>query len=1277
MKVADLQAEIKLNIGNSKQQIDSFSKQLVSLNEKLKQGIALTREEERYKNQLISAINKEKKSRDSITKELEKQIRAIEKANNQNEKSSGIWSKLSTRITVAGLAVNAITKSIGFLTSALSDSAREAILFQKNMSLSNTILDVSKDKINAYSGQVAQMGVNLGKAPSELAMGLYDVASSTDSTVDRLHVLEIATKASVAGFTDVSTAVDSGIGMMNAFGLGVKDLDRIYDLQFKTVDRGIIKYGELKESLGNMMSSANNAKVPMEEMLGQLAFLTRQGQNYAKASVALARTYDTVFEKGDKLKKYLDVDVADSNGKLRITTDILSDMAKELAKFDEISQVNILEEIGFTDRASRGIISMMANVEGVRKEIGLVTDGAGSMEQAFIKASDNIATEWTKMKVGIYLDTYKFMLENEESIRNIIKLFGQLAKFIMFVFGNLKKNIDLVLNVFTLGAFKNLNQWTNGLKEFFGVFKNSKEEVSNVKEEIKDLNVVSQDMEKLKLADQLKADKFKTETDKIVQAFEDLKNGVKNGKISIGEDMKSMLTFYQNFTDGMSLEVKKQIAVTAALGQAKSVIEVQLKKWKDSGYTPSEKETSALWGRAKGDAETTYNTVGGVIGLNTATGRKTWDNQYGTGKSGGGSTGNSSTEQYSFQKELDKFKEEMSLKGISLNTEEYYKAFKSFLESNIDNVQKANDKASKEFIKTSLSETNASLGKIEFDKKIDSSIKDYQENIVKERKKLEEDNAKAFEDMVKDSDDYNNDIIDSLNEEYKNTLEAEDERQKTLEEIMSSTDEMVKKAKALGEDTTTKEFKESLLDSIDQKIEQIYEMFKDVPNVRDALISKLKSTSSRYYSKGNKVTTTDEANKKQQTLNENLDATTELFGELGSVLENDFLNQISNTINGVTSIIKTLQSMNAGTIGGLAGGLGIATAVIGIAGTVASELDWFTDVNAEAQAKANEAFQQAVDDFQSAIDEFSIGEQISYAQLTRPSELSTVSAGTGSVEGLLSTSPILSGLFDSFGWGTGASNATADLSGLKSQLTGAGYTDLASQLDSILGNYAQYSSYTDWSDWGKKKSYISGYDTTGFMTEVNKLIDEAWKKNLENYKSAIGLTTDAFASTMEGVIDGGDFETSLAELYSSALKTSFLNQKAFENVYSAIGTSMTDLILQQMGSSALTTEQLATMSLSEQVAYLKQLMSTWTDVQSEAFAQAGLSAELLADSLNEATASSKNLPSVLKIVTLENLATQGYNSSSVTIQGNVYGNREFINQVSKAVNDANNKRTNN
>ena len=387
-----------------------------------------------------SIINEQKlatereKTRKATTQAEQAELRLSKQKDNLNkstDKSNGLWSTLTTRFTVAGIAVNAITGLFNKLTSSIRESSTEALNFQKNMALSNTILDVSKDGINKLSTQVAEMGTKLGKAPSEMAMGLYDVASSTDSTVDRLKVLEIATKASVAGFTDVSTAVDTGIGMMNAFGLETSDLNRIYDLQFKTVDRGIVSYGELKESLGNMMSSAVNAKVPMEEMLGQLAFLTKQGQNYAKASVALARTYDTVFEKGDKLKKYLDVDVADSNGNLKSTTDILGDMAKELERFDEISQINILEEIGFSDRSSRAIIAVMKNVDGVREEIKLVADGAGSMEQAFKKASDNILTDWQKVKSGIASTFSELIIENEKFIKSMINGFGKFTNVLI------------------------------------------------------------------------------------------------------------------------------------------------------------------------------------------------------------------------------------------------------------------------------------------------------------------------------------------------------------------------------------------------------------------------------------------------------------------------------------------------------------------------------------------------------------------------------------------------------------------------------------------------------------------------------------------------------------------------------------------------------------------------------------------------------------------------------------------------------------------------------
>lgn len=1041
--IAELQASIKIKADEAQRTVDMLNKRIEQLNKNFKENGQWTSKENAEFNRLSGTVRKSEK-------DLERYNKQLDKLNKSSSESTGIWSKLATRITVAGIAVQAITESFRILTSTLTQSAKEVINFQKNMSLVNTVFRMSKQDINDYSKQVAGLGTKLGKAPSELAMGLYELSQAGIEAKDGMSTLELATKASVAGFTDVQTAVKSGIGMMNAYGLSTKDLNSIYDLQFKIVERGILSYEDLQEALGNTMSSAVQAKVPMNELGGQLAYLTKQGQNSSKASVALARAYESIFSKSDKFKK-LGIDVADSNGKLRSTTDILGELAKVMDGYTEKAQFDIMAQLGFSERADRAIIAMMGNVQGVRDEIAKVTDNVGSMSSAFEKAQDNISTQWNKLKSDVFEKTTKAILDNEGAIISLIKTLGNLLAIVEGLAGYFK-------NIGKLFAFPELKQLTTAFENITSYFANLRGEFTNVQVDALDTSKA-----------------FETFSEEAKKSFEKVSDSSFDMTKNVGTDLDKMLSFYKNFTKDLSLEVKKQVAVTAGLGTARSYIEQMKQEEIKSGKSFTKDQWTNIYKKAGILGQTTYETVGATIGINSGT---------------------SSTSDYNYKK-----REAPNLNGDDKK-----------------------DKSKQEIKLDLLDIENWAIG----------VVNDIEES------------WKSLDEFVSNKDIMSNLDIESWSLNVTNDIE---ESWKDLDEFVV---------------------------------------------------------------------------KKTDRVNENLNATADLFGELGYVLENDFLNSMANTINGITSIMNTMKSINAGSIGGFAGGLGIATAAIGILSPIVST--WFG--NSDSENKRNEAsqkFEEAVNKFQQAVDSMSLGQKISFAKLTKPTNLA---AGA-----------ITEGGTNLFKWG--ANNATIDTTAIENALSSGGYSGI--DVQAIFKKYAQYKSYIDSSDWFKRKSYISGYDTAGAMAEINRLIEEAYQKNLENFKEALNLTTSSFASALSSALDGGDVESILTDMFNNAMKTAFLNQEMFESVYKAIGTSMSDLVLQAMGGKGKTADELKNMSLTDLVAYLKEMMSTWTDVQKKAFEEAGLSLDNLTKAVDKTTSSMSNLPSYVKTVQLENLATQGYN----------------------------------
>lgn len=169
------------------------------------------------------------------------------------------------------------------------------VQFEQRMAEAGSIVGATREEIAALSEEVKNLSRTLPQTADELGAGLYDVFSAgVTETAEAMATLELAGKAAVAGLTDTATSVKAGISTMNAFGMEISDLSHIYDVQFMTIQKGILRYNELGEVIGKIAPSANAAGQSMESMFGTLAYLTTKGMSAAEAGTALGRAYDAL-----------------------------------------------------------------------------------------------------------------------------------------------------------------------------------------------------------------------------------------------------------------------------------------------------------------------------------------------------------------------------------------------------------------------------------------------------------------------------------------------------------------------------------------------------------------------------------------------------------------------------------------------------------------------------------------------------------------------------------------------------------------------------------------------------------------------------------------------------------------------------------------------------------------------------------------------------------------------------------------------------------------------
>jgi TP901 family phage tail tape measure protein len=317
---------------------------------------------------------------DQATKELNQAAASIDKL-------KGGLTSLGTQMTAA-FTVPIVAAGVAAvkMASDLDKAMRniQSITKQTDESLaglSQTFVDMSTDM-----SKTTDSAENLAKA-------YYQIISSGVDAADALSVLEVATKAASAGLTETSVAAEAIVGTLNAYGLSADDAGRVSDILFETVNRGVGSFEELAASMGNVTGLANQLGVPIEEVAAAMATMSKQGINFAEASVAINQAMTSLINPTAEGQKIIE-EMGYASGE---------------AMVEALGFAGSLQAIAeHTGGSATEMQKLFGNVRGLRAALALTGDGAqmfsedllamataaGATDAAFAEQMKSFDAQW-------------------------------------------------------------------------------------------------------------------------------------------------------------------------------------------------------------------------------------------------------------------------------------------------------------------------------------------------------------------------------------------------------------------------------------------------------------------------------------------------------------------------------------------------------------------------------------------------------------------------------------------------------------------------------------------------------------------------------------------------------------------------------------------------------------------------------------------------------------------------------------------------------------------
>lgn len=275
------------------------------------------------------------------------------------------------------------------IVAAGAASIKLAMDFNQTMGQVQGLAGATKKQTDDWAQSILKLAPSLGKAPEELAKGLYFIASSGVPAAKAMDVLTVSAKASAAGLGETETIADAVTSAMNAYGPANLSAAKATDILVATVREGKGEASAIAQVIGQLLPLASELGVGFEEVGGSMAQMTRLGMPAAEAGTALQAVMSGLLKPS-----------VDSNKALKEVGLSAGGLRKQLADKGVLSVLDTLNEKfdGNTDaiarvfpniRALRGALALAGKAGKNTKDVFAgVADSTGALNHAFAVASE-------------------------------------------------------------------------------------------------------------------------------------------------------------------------------------------------------------------------------------------------------------------------------------------------------------------------------------------------------------------------------------------------------------------------------------------------------------------------------------------------------------------------------------------------------------------------------------------------------------------------------------------------------------------------------------------------------------------------------------------------------------------------------------------------------------------------------------------------------------------------------------------------------------------------
>lgn len=311
---------------------------------------------------------------DALSKGLKDVESSTKKADKGTAQASQGFTKLQASIATAGAAAagfQAAMAAAGAAMSAIKAPINLAVDFETQFNQIKTLNSEIGDDLRT---KLLELAKNVPQTAGDLTSAAYQAISAGIDPGQVTEFLEAASKSAVAAGGSLTESVELLTAGVNAFGKQGETASSVADKLFATVKRGVTTIPELNAVFGRAAATASSYGIGLDEVLGAIATLTKQGLPTAEAVTRVNATIKELSREGGTAAKALK--------KQGVQVGVLALQQKGL--------VGVLEEV---NKATGGQADQIAKLSGRAEAVGGMLALTGANMEGFRETVRGVNTD--------------------------------------------------------------------------------------------------------------------------------------------------------------------------------------------------------------------------------------------------------------------------------------------------------------------------------------------------------------------------------------------------------------------------------------------------------------------------------------------------------------------------------------------------------------------------------------------------------------------------------------------------------------------------------------------------------------------------------------------------------------------------------------------------------------------------------------------------------------------------------------------------------------------